>query len=132
MDHETVDASQWPTYQKFPAPIQPGQIRCGRMGESSRKAAGMKYIVITAKHHDGFAMYHSKASPFNIYDATPFKRDPLANLPPPARSKASSWGSIIHRRRTGTIRAARRRAAIGIRRRTGAWMITSTRSQFRR
>jgi alpha-L-fucosidase len=44
------------------------------------KEAGMKYIVITAKHHDGFAMYPSKASSFNIVDATPFKRDPLREL----------------------------------------------------
>ena len=44
------------------------------------KEAGMKYIVITAKHHDGFAMYHSKVSKWNIYDATPFKRDPLKEL----------------------------------------------------
>ncbi len=44
------------------------------------KKAGMKYIVITAKHHEGFAMYPSKASPYNIYDATPFKRDPLKEL----------------------------------------------------
>lgn len=44
------------------------------------KDAGMKYIVITAKHHDGFAMFHSKASSFNIVDATPFDRDPLREL----------------------------------------------------
>ena len=44
------------------------------------KDAGMKYIVITSKHHDGFAMFHSSASPYNIYDATPFKRDPLKEL----------------------------------------------------
>ena len=44
------------------------------------KNAGMKYIIITAKHHDGFAMFHTKADPFNIYDATPFKRDPLQEL----------------------------------------------------
>ncbi len=44
------------------------------------KMAGMKYIVITSKHHDGFAMFHSKASAYNIYDATPFKRDPLKEL----------------------------------------------------
>lgn len=44
------------------------------------KNAGMKYIVITSKHHDGFAMFHSKASKYNIYDATPFKRDPLKEL----------------------------------------------------
>ena len=44
------------------------------------KAAGMKYMVITAKHCDGFAMYASKASKYNIVDATPFKRDPMAEL----------------------------------------------------
>jgi alpha-L-fucosidase len=44
------------------------------------KAAGQKYIVITSKHHDGFAMYHSKVSAYNIVDATPFKRDPLKEL----------------------------------------------------
>ena len=44
------------------------------------KDAGMKYIVITAKHHDGFAMYHSKVSKFNIVDATPFGRDPMKEL----------------------------------------------------
>ncbi|MDD4873212.1 MAG: alpha-L-fucosidase, partial [Kiritimatiellae bacterium] len=47
---------------------------------SIAKNAGMKYIVITSKHHDGFAMFHSKASKYNIYDATPFKRDPLKEL----------------------------------------------------
>jgi alpha-L-fucosidase len=42
--------------------------------------AGMKYIVITAKHHEGFAMYHSLVTPYNIYDATPFHRDPIREL----------------------------------------------------
>jgi hypothetical protein len=44
------------------------------------KAAGMKYIVITAKHHDGFAMYKSKITSYNIVDWTQFKRDPLKEL----------------------------------------------------
>src|SRR3954471_16774772 len=44
------------------------------------KDAGMKYIVITSKHHDGFAMFKSGASPYNIVDATPFKRDVLKEL----------------------------------------------------
>lgn len=44
------------------------------------KFAGMKYIVITSKHHDGFAMFQSKASKYNIVDATPFDRDPLKEL----------------------------------------------------
>jgi alpha-L-fucosidase len=42
--------------------------------------AGMKYIIITSKHHDGFAMYHSTCNKFNIVDATPFKRDPMKEL----------------------------------------------------
>ncbi|QYY35982.1 alpha-L-fucosidase [Ruficoccus sp. ZRK36] len=42
--------------------------------------AGIRYLVFTTKHHDGFAMYHSKVSPFNIVDATPFGRDVLKEL----------------------------------------------------
>lgn len=44
------------------------------------KDAGMKYIIITSKHHDGFAMYHSACDKFNIVDATPFGRDPMKEL----------------------------------------------------
>jgi len=44
------------------------------------KTAGMKYMVITAKHHEGFAMFKSAASSYNIVDATPFGRDPLKEL----------------------------------------------------
>jgi alpha-L-fucosidase len=44
------------------------------------KDAGMKYIIITSKHHEGFAMFESKASTFNIVDATPFARDPMKEL----------------------------------------------------
>ena len=44
------------------------------------KDAGMKYIVITAKHHDGFAMFKSAASKWNIADATPYGKDVLKPL----------------------------------------------------
>ncbi len=44
------------------------------------KNAGMKYIVVTAKHHDGFAMFDSPSDPYNIVNLTPFKRDPLKEL----------------------------------------------------
>jgi alpha-L-fucosidase len=44
------------------------------------KSAGMKYLIITAKHHDGFAMYPSSVTRYNIRDATPFKRDPMREL----------------------------------------------------
>jgi alpha-L-fucosidase len=42
--------------------------------------AGMKYVVLTAKHHDGFALYRSAASQFNVADATPFGRDVVGEL----------------------------------------------------
>ena len=42
--------------------------------------AGMKYIVITSKHHDGFALFKSAVSPFNVVDATPYKKDILKQL----------------------------------------------------
>ena len=44
------------------------------------KETGMRYLVITAKHHDGFSMFHSKCSPYNVVDATPFKRDIMMEL----------------------------------------------------
>lgn len=44
------------------------------------KDAGMKYIIITSKHHEGFAMFDSKVSDFNIVKATPFGHDPMKEL----------------------------------------------------
>ena len=59
---------------------------------SLAKQSGMKYIVITAKHHDGFAMYGSKASSYNIVDASPFKRDPLKELADECRKQGLGFG----------------------------------------
>jgi alpha-L-fucosidase len=56
------------------------------------KSAGMKYIVITAKHHDGFAMFDSKVDGFNIVAATPFKRDPLKELAEECRKQGVKLG----------------------------------------
>ncbi len=44
------------------------------------KSAGMKYITITARHHDSFSMFGTGASPYNIVDATPYGKDPLKEL----------------------------------------------------
>lgn len=44
------------------------------------KAAGAGYITITSRHHDGFSMYHTALSPYNIVDATPYGRDIIAEL----------------------------------------------------
>ena len=56
------------------------------------KDAGMKYIVITSKHHDGFAMYHSQACKFNIVDATDFGRDPMKELAQACRKHGLGLG----------------------------------------
>jgi alpha-L-fucosidase len=56
------------------------------------KQAGMRYVVMTAKHHDGFAMYHSRVSAFNIIDATPFDRDPLRELAEACRQHGLKFG----------------------------------------
>jgi alpha-L-fucosidase len=56
--------------------------------------AGMKYVVITSRHHDGFAMFPSQASAFNIYSATPFKRDPLGELAAACRKRGIELGLL--------------------------------------
>jgi len=54
--------------------------------------AGMKWLVITAKHHDGFAMYRSLVSKYNIVDATPFGRDPMKELAAACRKAGLRFG----------------------------------------
>ncbi len=66
-------------YSKFAAEFNPVKFNADEWAGLAEQA-GMKYMVITSKHHDGFAMFHSAASSYNIYDATPFKRDPLKEL----------------------------------------------------
>ena len=56
------------------------------------KDAGMKYIVITAKHHDGFAMFKSNASKWNIADATPYGKDILKQLAEACRKQGMKLG----------------------------------------
>jgi alpha-L-fucosidase len=56
------------------------------------KRAGMKYLVITSKHHDGFAMFDSQVSPYNIVKATPFKRDPMRELREACRRQGIKFG----------------------------------------
>ena len=56
------------------------------------KDAGMKYIVITSKHHDGFAMYDSKSNDFNIVKATPFARDPMKELAKACKELSLGFG----------------------------------------
>jgi alpha-L-fucosidase len=66
-------------YQKYAAQFNPVKYNAEEWVKLA-KEAGMKYIIITSKHHDGFAMFKSDASNFNIVDATPFKRDAIKEL----------------------------------------------------
>jgi alpha-L-fucosidase len=59
---------------------------------AAAKSAGMKYIVITAKHHDGFALFDSKASDWTIVRATPYKKDPLKALAEECRKQGIKLG----------------------------------------
>ncbi len=54
--------------------------------------AGMQYLVVTSKHHDGFAMYRSRVDAYNIVDATPFKRDVIGELAEACRKHGLKLG----------------------------------------
>ena len=54
--------------------------------------AGMKYMVLTAKHHDGFAIYHSSVDKYNVVDATPWKRDAVKELAEACARKGIKFG----------------------------------------
>ena len=66
-------------YEKYAAQFNPVDFNANEWVKLA-KEAGMKYIVITSKHHDGFAMFHSQVSRYNVVDATPFKRDVIAEM----------------------------------------------------
>lgn len=66
-------------YSKLPGGFYPSRFNADEW-VSQIKASGAKYITITSRHHDGFSMFATKASPYNIVDETPFKRDVLKEI----------------------------------------------------
>jgi len=54
--------------------------------------AGMKYMIITSKHHDGFAMFKSPSNDYNIVDRTPWARDPIKELADACRRNGLKFG----------------------------------------
>lgn len=56
------------------------------------KSCNMQYLVVTTKHHDGFAMYHSKVDRYNVVDATPFGRDVVKELAEACRRQGLKFG----------------------------------------
>lgn len=66
-------------YAKLAGGFYPSKFDAARW-VSAIKASGAKYICITSRHHEGFSMFHTRYSDYNIVDATPFKRDILKEL----------------------------------------------------
>jgi alpha-L-fucosidase len=66
-------------YEKYAKQFNPVKFNASQWVQVA-KNAGMKYIVITSKHHDGFCLWDSKVSQYDIMDAAPFKRDILKEL----------------------------------------------------
>jgi alpha-L-fucosidase len=92
------------------------------------KAAGMKYIVITSKHHDGFAMFDSQASDWTITKASPFGRDPLKELAAACRKHGLKLG-FYYSQAQDWVNGGSAAGESGIRPRNATWMITSPRLQ---
>ena len=66
-------------YQQLAAGFYPSRFNA-REWVRLAKEAGMKYICFTSRHHDGFSMFNTEASDYNVVDATPFKRDVVKEL----------------------------------------------------
>ena len=56
------------------------------------KSAGMKYLVITSKHHDGFSLYDSEVSEYDVWDPTPFRRDIIKELHTACKKEGLAFG----------------------------------------
>lgn len=76
MNNQQIPVTQ---YEKLPDFFNPTAFDA-KAWVDMVKAAGMKYITITSKHHDGFAMYDSKVSDYDIVDRTPYKKDVIKML----------------------------------------------------
>ena len=73
---ENIHSSE---YEKFAAQFNPVKFNSDEW-VSLAKESGMKYIVITSKHHDGFCMYDSNLTNYDIVDASPYGKDPMKDL----------------------------------------------------
>lgn len=76
MQNEGIPISE---YEKLPPRFNPEKFNA-REWVQMAKDSGMKYITITSKHHDGFAMYDTALNDYDIVDRTPFRRDPIKEL----------------------------------------------------
>ena len=76
MEQDTIPISE---YEKLPPRFNPTEFDAQRWVKAV-KEGGQKYLVITAKPHDGFALFDTALSRYDIVDATPYGKDPLKDL----------------------------------------------------
>ena len=79
------------TYAKLAGRFNPIKFDAERWVSLAKKA-GMKYMVITSKHHDGFCLFDTEHTDFDIIDASPFDRDIIADLSDECRRQGLRFG----------------------------------------
>jgi len=88
MRHANIPRDVYREFAKKFAPTQYDPQAWARLA----KAAGMRYMVITAKHHDGFALFPSEVTDWDIADASPYGKDLLGPLAEAARAEGLKFG----------------------------------------
>jgi len=78
-------------YEKIAHEFNPAKFNADEWAQIA-KNAGMKYMVITSKHHDGFAMFNSPSNNYNIVQQTPWKRDPVKELAEACKKQGIKFG----------------------------------------
>jgi alpha-L-fucosidase len=88
MQNEKIPVAQYREFAKEFNPVKYDPAAWTRLA----KDAGMRYVVITAKHHEGFALYPSAVSDWDIADAAPYKKDLLGPLADAVRKAGLKMG----------------------------------------
>lgn len=78
-------------YEKIATEFNPEKFNAEKWVQIA-KDAGMKYMVITSKHHDGFAMFDSPSSDYDIVETTPWKHDPIKELNAACKKQGLKFG----------------------------------------
>lgn len=88
MDQKNINYDE---YAKLASGFYPSKFNAAEW-VAAVKDAGMKYITLTSRHHDGFSMWDTKQSDYNIVDATPFKRDVIKELAEECQKQGIKFG----------------------------------------
>lgn len=89
--HQNTHRMQVRDYEPFAARFQPEHFDARAWVKAARDA-GMAYIIVTAKHHDGFSMFDTKQSDYNVARATPWRHDPMKDLAAECRRQGMRLG----------------------------------------